>query len=239
MLPGYTQNAFIFSAKLGAIRKAVAKDVDLVFVDPPHVVEISTTSSEQFDSTATADSDDPKTIPRAWWFAKAEEGRRHFTQFNESLVYLRKVLDEQGQFDAVWGFSQGATAAAILTALLERPQLHPAFKGISHPPFKFAIISCGFLPLDESLTELFSKPVETPSLHIIGRGDTIVGPERSQPLIDSFLEPRVEFHDGGHFTPAKQSWRVFFKAYLSSFHEGGANGGAEIASPYGSAEEKI
>ena len=47
----------------------------------------------------------------------------------------------------MWGFSQGATAAAILTALLERPQLHPAFKGISHPPFKFAIISCGFLPL--------------------------------------------------------------------------------------------
>ena len=185
---------------------------------------MSTTSSQQFDSTATADSDDPKTIPRAWWFAKAEEGRRHFTHFNESLVYLRKILDdseqgEQGHFDAVWGFSQGATAAAILTALLEKPHLHPAFKGIAHPPLKFAIISCGFLPLgqysfllhcaramtdlscsaDESLKELFSTPIQTPSLHIIGRGDTIVGPERSQPLIDSFLSPRVEYHDGGKY----------------------------------------
>jgi hypothetical protein len=61
------------------------------------------TSITQFDSAA---SDDPA---RAWWFSEASDGRKTYTQYDETIVYLRKVLEEQQPLgiDAVFGFSQG------------------------------------------------------------------------------------------------------------------------------------
>jgi hypothetical protein len=61
------------------------------------------------------------------------------TGMDESLAYLHKAMVEQGPFDGVMGFSQGACMAAVLAALvgpglvssdfrslqLEKPNLHP------------------------------------------------------------------------------------------------------------------
>ena len=60
---------------------------------------------------------------------------------DESLTYLHKAMIEQGPFDGIMGFSQGACMAAVLAALvspgighrlrsfrsfqLETPNLHP------------------------------------------------------------------------------------------------------------------
>lgn len=136
---------------------------------------------------------------------------------------MRKVLEEQGPFDGVWGFSQGAAMAAMVASLVERPSLHPVFaapgKDWPPAPFKFAIIGSGFLPMDPRCAPWFSPKVETPSLHILGRADTIVGEgesgldldlgseeklimgfrsaDRSMALVNAFVDPRVERHDGG------------------------------------------
>lgn len=72
------------------------------------------------------------------------------------------------------GFSQGAGAAAILTAALEKPSLHPAFATCTLPPFRFAVIVAGFFPLDPRAKVLFDEPCVTPSLFIIGKTDPIV-----------------------------------------------------------------
>lgn len=94
--------------------------------------------------------------------------------------------------------------ASILTALMERPHLHPAFSAPSDPPlqpFRFSILVAGFYPLDARCQALFAEgPLKTPSLHVLGRGDTIVGSERSLPLVDMFEGARVEWHDGGMLT---------------------------------------
>lgn len=72
-------------------------------------MNMPTTSSADFDSTADSTSSAPEDIPRAWWFAERKEGFKHFSQLEECIVYFRKVLEEQGPFDGVWGFSQGTT----------------------------------------------------------------------------------------------------------------------------------
>ncbi|GAA5971968.1 hypothetical protein JCM3765_005583 [Sporobolomyces pararoseus] len=245
MLPGYTQNAVIFSGRVGALRRALKDSAELIFVDPPHIVEMPTTSSEdfsKFDSSA-AGSTAPEDIPRAWWFGRPspEDGvYREYSKLEDTIVYLRELM-EKHQPTAVFGFSQGAAAAAILTALVENPSLDPVFSAPSKDPsvqwppkpFDFAILSAGFYPLDPRTLAYFAEKPKTPTLHVLGRGDTIVGEERSVPLTEAFVDSRVEWHTGGHHTPSKASWRRFFQAYIECFGDDGkgAEGISAVPSP--------
>lgn len=174
-----------------------------------------TTDANKFDSDASAAPTSEADTPRAWWFAERSESFRTFKQYEETLVYLRGILEKQ-QFDGIFGFSQGAACAAILTALCENPQLDPVFAKPSEdpnvtwppPPFKFAILSAGFFPLDPRTAALFDKPLSTPTLHVLGRADTIVGEERSVPLTKVFDDARVEWHDGGESLISARSSRI-------------------------------
>ncbi|KAG0666157.1 hypothetical protein C6P46_005508 [Rhodotorula mucilaginosa] len=241
MLPGYTQNAVILSGRIGALRRALKDTAELVFVDPPHVVEMPTTDANKFDSDASAAPTSEADTPRAWWFAERAPSDGHFRkfkQFDETLEYLRDILEKQ-HFDGVFGFSQGAACAAILAALCENPQLDPVFArpsqdpNVAWPPapLKFAILSAGFFPLDPRTAAYFDTPLKTPTLHVLGRADTIVGEDRSVPLTKVFDDSRVEWHDGGHHTPSKASWRRFFQAYIEAFDENGGGSDAALALP--------
>lgn len=139
---------------------------------------------------------------------KARDGYRHFRGYDESIEYLRTVLNQQGPFDACFGFSQGAACAAVLAALLEKPHAHPAFEGCEQSPFKFVILSGGPMPLDPRCQPLFQGGLTTRSLHILGRGDTVVEAERSLPLTKVFHDARIEWHDGG------QSFSICIRACL-------------------------
>ncbi|CAH7683594.1 serine hydrolase FSH, partial [Phakopsora pachyrhizi] len=204
----------------------------IVFIDAPHVLEIPTEagSFEKFDSAAIPNSSgetDPKLVPRCWWRAnRNESGLTEFVGFDETMEYLRKVLDEQGPFQACLGFSQGAALAAILSTAIENPNVHPAF---SRPPaltqdrFRSVVLVSGFrMDVPEKWyinPNSDDRKLRTKSLHVLGRSDLIVGEDRSLPLIDCFKEARVEWHDGGHFVPSTKNWRTFFSEYLHSFDE--------------------
>lgn len=120
------------------------------------------------------------------------------------MYYLRTVLETQGPFDGVWGFSQGAATAAILCALVARPWLHPAFSSTPSPgvpwppaPFKFAVFCSGYLPLDRRCESWFDSPVNTPALHVLGRSDVVAPNERTLANVPRFSNSRVEWHEGG------------------------------------------
>jgi hypothetical protein len=103
---------------------------------------------------------------------------------------------------------------------MEKPALHPKFP--AHPklkPFKcklfhdhgsnfdsstltyryllVAICCGGFEAMDPAFASFY--PVTTPTLHIIGKNDTIVTEEKSKTLIRRCDDYRVEMHDGGTF----------------------------------------
>jgi len=205
MLHGYTQSAEIFSRQLAALRKSLP-NVEMVFIDGPGRVFMATEIDE--------DDEDYNSVPsRAWWSAKdMPDGTRKYVGSHETLTYLRQVIERERP-DAVWGFSQGASLAGLLTAVMLRPELHPAFANPADPPLKplkFAIIAGGFKAVDPAFESFWSHPIETPSLHIIGRSDHIVGLDRTLPYLNCFVNPRPEYHEGGHFIPTKTTWRDFF-----------------------------
>lgn len=200
-------------------------------------------STDKFDSSATAGSTKPEDTPRAWWFGRPspEDGvYREYSKLEETIVYLRELM-EKHQPTAVFGFSQGAACAAILAALVENPSLDPIFSAppkdpsVAWPPkpFDFAILSAGFFPLDPRTLKYFATKPKTPTLHVLGRGDTIVGEgagaldvspgncklmsscrisERSVPLTEAFEDSRVEWHTGGELgalSPCGRSLDIF------------------------------
>ncbi|KAL1941065.1 hypothetical protein VTO73DRAFT_7701 [Trametes versicolor] len=225
VLHGYAQSATIFSKRLGALRKSCGKDVDLVFVDAPHVLspadlaEAFQTSSEaksldDFGAGEAAAETDPALAPRGWW---SVDGSRTKTDgLEDSILLLRDYLVKD-HYDGIFGFSQGAGMAAIMTALLERPEVFPPVLVDGkppHPPFTFCIAAAGFRPRSPLCDAIFEPSFSTPILHILGKNDVLVVEERTKLLIDISTNSRVEYHDGGHFVPSKANWRNFLKAYL-------------------------
>jgi len=237
MLHGFTQNGTIFYKRVSAIRKA-AKSCDFVFLDGPHILQpvdmpLDFGSLDRPESVESAT--DPELIPRAWW--RSNEERTVYIGIDESLVYMRDFLQKEvaskGPFDVVFGFSQGAAMAALLTVLLEQPSAYTTIPFIDvetqrpiHPPFKRAIYGSGFRPADLKLTDLFIGKegcqkllgTQTKTLHLIGRLDPVVSLKRMRTLVDCCLEDnlRVEEHDGGHFIPSQSNWRTFLANYLST-----------------------
>ncbi|KAJ7135459.1 serine hydrolase FSH [Mycena crocata] len=222
VLHGYSQNATIFSKRLGALRKQCGKSVDFVFVDGPIILQPVDLSGSVPQSTSPATTVDALGASeafemdesRAWW--KWNENKTEPIGLPESLKVLRDVLKTR-TFDGIFGFSQGAAAAALLSALLERPHVYPPFLidgKPPHPPLKFCVAVSGFRVSGSIADTIFATNYSTPTLHIIGKTDIIVVEERSQKLVNVSTNARVEEHDGGHFVPSKANWRKFFAAYL-------------------------
>ncbi|KAF8712404.1 hypothetical protein AX14_013123 [Amanita brunnescens Koide BX004] len=217
---GYTQN-------LGALRKECGKDIELVFVDAPVVLQPAdlnglsaqntaqqTVLAELGAAEASATTDDPALTPRAWW--KSNKERTVFTGMEDSILMIRDVL-KQRKFDGVLGFSQGAAFAAVIAALLERPHLYPPFLVDGeppHPPLEFCVAISGYKPGGYICDKIFSPSYSTPTLHILGKTDVVVVEERSRALIAVSSGKRVEEHTGGHFVPSNGRWRKFLSAYM-------------------------
>ena len=83
--------------------------------------------------------------------------------------------------------------------------------------FKFAIRVSGFKPSAKELVEIFSAPLNVPSLHVIGDTDVKVAPENSVELTTAFITAEIYKHSGGHFVPSDPATRDAFVAFVSKY----------------------
>uniref|UniRef100_D8QA76 Serine hydrolase domain-containing protein n=1 Tax=Schizophyllum commune (strain H4-8 / FGSC 9210) TaxID=578458 RepID=D8QA76_SCHCM len=239
-LHGYCQSGAIFSKRIGALRKQ-CKDVEFVFVDAPLILEPAdiagsfpqntATKVETLASVGAAEvATDASMVPRGWW--KKDPTSDKAVGIENSIAVIKEVLQKR-RFDGVLGFSQGAAFANLISALLERPETYPPFLVDGkppHPPLEFCINVAGFKVRDPLFAETYGAGYSTPTLHVIGRNDVVVIPERSQTLVDVALNGRLELHDGGHFVPSKGPWRKFLESYMR------LGPAAGLPSPSGSAD---
>jgi len=231
VLHGYAQNAIMFSKRLASFLRECGDDIELVFVDAPHtlnpvdIVDVFSPGKIAEPFSASANAKDPSLTPRGWWY-KADAARADNGGLEASISRLRDVL-VRDHFVGVFGFSQGAVMAVVLSALLERPYSYPEILMDGRPPhpkFQFCVAVSGFKPSGNICTTLFATSYKTPNLHILGRNDVVVIEEKSKTLLDVSGDKRVEWHDGGHFVPTQPRWRTFMREYLNDPR-------ANIASP--------
>lgn len=126
---------------------------------------------------------------RAWWDA-SDDGRTY--RGWESTLEVVTPLLERGSVGII-GFSQGAILATALAALSQHGKL---------PAISYVVLIAGRTPRADAITPFLVDPIRTPSLHIWGERDHLVG-DTSRELVDRFAPAtRTVFTwPGGHVIP--------------------------------------
>jgi hypothetical protein len=200
-LHGYSQNPAVFRDRSGGFRKPLKKSTfEMHYAEGP----FGCTAKGEDPEVADADM-----ARRAWW--RGHSGMDQYDGWAQSHEMLTQMWREH-QFDGILGFSQGAAAAAMLSA-----ELKP----------KFAIFVSGFVPRDhEAAASLLVGVSDVPSLHVFGNTDELVVPERSRALSELFEGSTTLEHPGGHHTPSgaavRESVREFLRANELVLDDGSA-----------------
>eukprot|EP00656_Telonema_subtile_P049712 TRINITY_DN6244_c0_g1_i1.p1 TRINITY_DN6244_c0_g1~~TRINITY_DN6244_c0_g1_i1.p1 ORF type:complete len:231 (+),score=29.61 TRINITY_DN6244_c0_g1_i1:291-983(+) len=216
-LHGYAQSGSALRAKSGALRSDSKKLAAFVFSEAPHVLTAAAldarrkaTGREEVPGPASDPCDDP---PRTWYHFSTEQPLCDRESLEHSVEALRELCCSEGPFDALLGFSQGASMVALLAGRKVQGQLPPEIT------FNFVALFSGFAPRDPGLlAELEAaapRLAEIPSFHCYGATDEIITSSESQKVASLFGERAVHIeHDGGHYIPSSKPVRQAFKAFL-------------------------
>jgi len=206
-LHGYRQNEHIFRERTGALRKLLKSTVDFVFTSAPHVIPEENNLKRS-----------PEQREKGWWFSRPDQSYNALdetdiiTGYEESLQLVVHVINSEGPFDGILGFSQGA---AFLSLLCQLQQDNPKLFGPCG--FKFAIFISGFKSLVKPHNSCYTAAIQLSSFHIIGTGDQVIPVQSSKMLSQHFSSPVNYLHQGGHYIPASTELREQMKTFLTQF----------------------
>jgi predicted esterase len=191
-LHGYHGSASLLRSQMGALTNQFSSEFEFVAVNAP----------------AIADGD------FGWWhgaFALWNESFRGWERIRDWVVNLFAAQE----FDGVFGFSQGAALTGLLVGM-RAPDGHPT--PTTPLRFDFAIMAGGFVSREPGHESLYSSKAgfELPSLHMMGRSDTIVPMDDSRRLAGRFSAPTVVEHSGGHVIPSTPAVSAQVADFLDS-----------------------
>ena len=159
---------------------------------------------------------------------------------------MAQCIREEGPFDGVVGFSQGAAAAVMVAALLEGRSRKEGFEkavkdgsmpflesflamegdradvdGFVQGPLKFAVCYSGFRAPGKRYRGFYEPKIRTPVLHVLGQVDVVVDEVRSKGLVEACEggEGRLVVHPGGHFVPSQKPWLVAVVGFVKECME--------------------
>ncbi|XP_071481343.1 esterase OVCA2-like [Diadema antillarum] len=202
---GYRQTGQTFREKTGSLRKILKKHAQFVYIDAPNIVK-----SGKEDGSQSGEE-------RGWWFSDKEGGflaSQHTSVnpgYEESLDTIATALREQGPFDGILAFSQGAALLALICGLREQ--------GDSRFIFNFAILVAGFRSLSSGHDSCFTQKVTCPTLHVFGNTDQVIPKESSEDMLQYFVDPTIINHNGGHYVPATSAEKKVYLSFLEAQKE--------------------
>jgi acetyl esterase/lipase len=202
-LHGYHGSGEILRAQLEKLVDGTETQVEYVTLDAPSLAGGDFGWWHSTDGPSSQVVDDPG----------VDGGRKHYRGWTRTRDWLVSTFDEQGPFDGVLGFSQGAALVGLATGLRA-----PGGKATDERPlvFDFAVVVSGFRSVDSNQAALYTHEdsFHLPSFHIIGRSDYIVPPAKSLDLASAFAAPTVVKHTGGHVIASTPEVREGFRHFL-------------------------
>ncbi|VEN50183.1 unnamed protein product [Callosobruchus maculatus] len=123
---GYRQNGETFRAKTGSFRKMVHKWAQFTYITAPHKVILVDDSNDlnKCEEPDIGQSQDEEQY--GWFFNRDDNTFRGIRKggpaigFEESVKLIEQIFTEEGPFDGLVGFSQGACFVGLLCDLQQR-----------------------------------------------------------------------------------------------------------------------
>lgn len=216
MLHGYRQSETAFREKSGGLRKYLKNHAEFIFCEAPHTIPKKADSSD-LDNNASSSE-----IEKGWWFSTTDKSYNALdvtecdSGFSEAIGFINEIFQTKGPFDGIFGFSQGGCLASILCKIaMNQENIYEFIR------FKFAIIAAGFKSNQTQHNCFYDLNIKIslPTLHLIGNGDKVIPSDLSNNLTNYFLDPKILYHDGGHFIPVNAESKVAFVEFLSSLKQ--------------------
>ncbi|CAJ1448886.1 unnamed protein product [Effrenium voratum] len=167
--------------KISDFEKAVAKRKQLFswYMDIYHCNKDRPVIEKQFDPEVDVESVD---IP-------------------QKVAELRKVIDEEGPFDVLLGFSQGCIMIHYLIGHI--------WQESAALPWKLSIFFEGMHIRDRRYSHLFPSPLPHPSIHVFGKSSPYYDYAREgwcsdRRVEEYYADPLVLTHEEGHNFPSKK-----------------------------------
>lgn len=226
MLHGYTQSGPSFNGKTKALEKSLNKAFPGVVLSyPTGPMKLRASDIPGFDLSQVEDEGEEQES-YGWWRRSNTSEPPEYVGLDEGFSVVAEVLKNQGPFDGVMGFSQGAAMATMVASLLEGESRKAAFEAaqaksksalpfpssfanLDHPPMKFCVSYAGFVAPGDRYTAFYEPILHTPMCHFIGSLDTVVEEGRTDRLIEASGGPHktsVIVHPGGHFVPNNRQY---------------------------------
>ncbi|XP_062113544.1 uncharacterized protein LOC133824617 [Humulus lupulus] len=181
-LHGFRTNGKIMKTQIGKWPQSVLDKLDLTFLDAP------------FPALGKSDVEGIFDPPYYEWFQFNKEFNE-YTNFEECLKFIEDFMVENGPFDGLLGFSQGAILSAGL------PGLQAKGLALTKVPKLKALIIIGGAKFKstEVAENAYASPIDCLSLHFLGEQDFLkpYGLE----LLENCLDPLVIHHPKGHTVP--------------------------------------
>ena len=186
-LHGYHGSAATLRAQMRGLAEGVAARAELVCIDAPSLAVGDFGWWHAVDDERDAVSDDPGVTTR----------HKHYKGWARTRDAIIAVFEREGPFDGVFGFSQGAALTGLLVGLRAPDGKKTAERPLA---FDFAVMVGGFRSNDPEHASLYARrdSYDLPSLHMLGRADSIVPNASSRALAACFAGPTLLEHDGGH-----------------------------------------
>lgn len=210
-LHSFRTNAKVFETQMSMARwtSEYAETCEFVVIDAPHA------QSGEAPADVVGFFGDGEY--REWWNAKKRdaaeaEAGMEYVGLERSLEAIETVCEENGPFDGLLGFSQGATLCAIALAT---PRIAKRFG--------FGVLVSGMKSRATQTRNLDYGSIACPTLHIIGKNDRVMPVVASEGLLKSMTSSETTrvAHDGGHSVPrldehGEPVLRKFLDAYYAS-----------------------
>lgn len=195
-LHGLAQSGDYFRSKTKGLRNELEKQgYELIYATAPNKYSPADIPDALGDVETTGDDNHVL----AW--IEDDIANNSYKLPQTTIDYLHNFVIENGPFDGVLGFSQGAGVAGYLVT---------DFNGLlnvtleQQPPLHFFMAFSGFRFRPECYQSQYDNhPITIPSLHVQGELDTITEPFKVEALFNSCTPETRTFlkHAGGHYVP--------------------------------------
>ena len=212
MLHGLGQTGDYFQSKTHGFRTALEElGYELYYPTAPHRYPAANLPD---DLQSTLDPTMKSAEVVAWLQNDLVNGTYILPQM--TIDFLHDYIVENGPFEGVVGFSQGAGVAGyLLTDINSLLHLTPE----EQPPLQFFMAFSGFRLIPECFQRQYNEnPITIPSLHVQGELDTITDSKKVRALYDCCDESNRTLltHAGGHFVPNSRGFLKKVVEWLNS-----------------------